>query len=201
MSKIYIRRGILLLAGALALGGTILAMRREKALKRPAPVSTTEQPAASSGDGGSAVIRFVKNPEMAPPFEARDISGKVVSRSGWGGKVVLLNFWATWCPPCVDEAPALIELQRRIAPQGGTILGVSLDDDQNAYESFLKTYGIDFPTYRDPSKRIALDYGTTMYPETYVIDRTGHLDRKIVGPQDWTSPTMLAYLDSVLSKN
>ena len=101
----------------------------------------------------------------------------------------------------MDEAPALIELQRRIAPQGGTILGVSLDDDQNAYESFLKTYGIDFPTYRDPSKRIALDYGTTMYPETYVIDRTGHLDRKIVGPQDWTSPAMLSYLDSVLSKN
>ena len=129
------------------------------------------------------------------------LDGKPARLSDLRGKVVLLNFWATWCPPCVDEAPALIELQRRIAPQGGTILGVSLDDDQNAYESFLKTYGIDFPTYRDPSKRIALDYGTTMYPETYVIDRTGHLDRKIVGPQDWTSPTMLAYLDSVLRKN
>jgi thiol-disulfide isomerase/thioredoxin len=129
------------------------------------------------------------------------LDGKPARLSDLRGKVVLLNFWATWCPPCVDEAPALIALQRRIAPQGGTILGVNLDDDQNAYESFLKTYGIDFPTYRDPSKHIALDYGTTMYPETYVIDRTGHLDRKIVGPQDWTSRAMLSYLDSVLSKN
>ncbi len=129
------------------------------------------------------------------------LDGKPARLSDLRGKVVLLNFWATWCPPCVDEAPALIALQRRIAPQGGTILGVNLDDDQNAYESFLKTYGIDFPTYRDPSKHIALDYGTTMYPETYVIDRTGHLGRKIVGPQDWTSRAMLSYLDSVLSKN
>jgi cytochrome c biogenesis protein CcmG/thiol:disulfide interchange protein DsbE len=114
------------------------------------------------------------------------------------GKVVVLNFWATWCPPCVEETPSLIQLQKSIAPLGGTILGVSLDDDQNAYAEFLKSYHIDFPTYRDPTKKSALDYGTTMYPETYIIDRNGRIDRKIIGPQDWQSAEMSAYLNSVL---
>jgi cytochrome c biogenesis protein CcmG/thiol:disulfide interchange protein DsbE len=126
------------------------------------------------------------------------IDGRSQTLADFRGKVVVLNFWATWCPPCVDETPSLIQLQKRIAPLGGTILGVSLDDDQNAYAEFLKTYQIDFPTYRDPTKKSALSYGTTMYPETYIIDRNGRIDRKIIGPQDWTGTAMMAYLDSIL---
>ena len=126
------------------------------------------------------------------------LDGKPTDLSDLRGKVVVLNFWATWCPPCVDETPSLIQLQKSIAPLGGTVLGISLDDDQAAYRNFLKTYKIDFPTYRDPSKKSALDYGTTMYPETYIINREGRIDRKIIGPQDWTSPRMMAYMDSIL---
>ncbi|MGH9639703.1 MAG: TlpA family protein disulfide reductase, partial [Bryobacteraceae bacterium] len=73
-----------------------------------------------------------------------------------------------------------------------------VDEDPAAYGQYLKTYNVDFPTYRDPSKQIPLSYGTTMYPETYVIDRDGKIDSKIIGPQDWTSPAMMAYLDSLL---
>jgi cytochrome c biogenesis protein CcmG/thiol:disulfide interchange protein DsbE len=129
------------------------------------------------------------------------LNGKPTRLSELRGKVVLVNFWATWCPPCVDEAPSLNALQRRIAPLGGTVVGVSVDEDQSAYEEFLKTYGISFPTYRDPAKgQLAKDYGTTMYPETYVIGRNGRFDRKIVGPQDWTSPELTAYLDTLLQE-
>ncbi len=124
-----------------------------------------------------------------------------MSLSSLRGKVVLLNFWATWCPPCVEEAPSLNALQKRIAPLGGTVLGISIDDDPNAYANFLKTYHIDFPTYRDPSQKIPLSYGSTMWPETYVIDRDGKIDSKIIGPQDWTSPAMMAYLEAVLRQN
>jgi thiol-disulfide isomerase/thioredoxin len=126
------------------------------------------------------------------------IDGKPQTLADLRGKVVVLNFWATWCPPCVEETPSLIQLQKHIAARGGTILGVSLDDDASAYAGFLKTYHVDFPTYRDPTKKSALDYGTTMYPETYIIDRNGRIDRKIIGPQDWTGPEMMAYMDSVL---
>jgi thiol-disulfide isomerase/thioredoxin len=134
---------------------------------------------------------------------ALTLDGKATRLSDLRGKVVLLNFWASWCPPCRDEAPALNQLQRRIAASGGMVLGVNagVDDSQAGYEDFLRTYNIDFPTYLDPSKRIALSYGTTVYPETYVINRKGRIDRKIIGPQDWTSPTMMAYLDSVLKEN
>ena len=127
------------------------------------------------------------------------IDGKSTRLSDLKGKVVLLNFWATWCPPCVDEAPSLNALQKRIAPLGGTVLGVSVDDDQQAYQEFVKHYELSFPTFRDTTKQIPLMYGTTMYPDTYVIDRNGKLDRKIVGPQDWSSSEMTQYLDKLLS--
>ena len=126
------------------------------------------------------------------------LEGKPAHLSDLRGKVVVLNFWATWCPPCVDEAPSLNALQQQIAPLGGTVLGVSVDDDASAYGNFLEQYKIAFPTDRDASAQIARSYGTTMFPETYIIDRQGRLDRKIVGPQDWTSQRMTAYFTSLL---
>lgn len=131
---------------------------------------------------------------------ALTLKGQPAHLSNLRGRVVLLNFWASWCPPCVEETPALNELQKRIQPLGGTILGVSVDDDQSAYEKFLRNYNVDFPTFLDPAKEIPLSYGTTMYPDTYIIDRDGRIERKIVGPQDWTSPAMLSYLDSLLAR-
>jgi len=137
----------------------------------------------------------------APDFPLT-LAGKPAKLSDLRGKVVLLNFWASWCDPCKEEAPSLNLLQRRIEPLGGTILGVNvgIDDPQDTYERFLIDYKIDFPTYRDATQKLAASYGTTAFPETYVIDRKGRLDRKIIGPQDWTSPEMMAYLDSLLNE-
>lgn len=134
------------------------------------------------------------------------LDGKNSTLADLRGKVVVLNFWASWCPPCVEETPSLNQLQQRIAPQGGTVLGISADTDPGAYEQFLKDHGVIFPTYRDPVEQrnlsqIGLDYGTSMYPETYIIDRRGRIARKIIGEQNWTSPPMIAYLDSVLATN
>lgn len=129
------------------------------------------------------------------------MNGKEMALSDLRGKVVVLNFWATWCPPCVDETPSLVALQREIAPRGGTILGISVDDNPQAYAQFVQNRGLDFPTYRDPSKKIAEQYGTYMYPETYIIDRHGRIARKIVGGQDWTSAQMIAYFNSLLATN
>lgn len=142
---------------------------------------------------------------MAKSFSFQ-VDGKSSSLADLRGKVVVLNFWASWCPPCVDETPSLNQLQQRIAPRGGTVLGISADTDPSAYEQFLKDHGVIFPTYRDPVEQgklsqIGLNYGTSMYPETYIIDRHGRIARKIVGEQDWTSPQMIAYLDSVLAAN
>ncbi|MBZ5698970.1 MAG: TlpA family protein disulfide reductase [Acidobacteriia bacterium] len=181
MSKIYIRRGMLLLAGALALVGTVLAVRREKALKRSTPVAATEQPAASSGDGGSAVIRFVKNPEMAPPFEARDISGKVVSGAGWGGKVVLLNFWATWCPPCREEIPELITLQKQYKDRL-EVIGLSEDDDApEKVLKFAQQEGINYPIVMATPQLIGAYGGVPALPTSFLIDTQGRVVLKHSG--------------------
>jgi cytochrome c biogenesis protein CcmG, thiol:disulfide interchange protein DsbE len=128
------------------------------------------------------------------------MDGKAQQLNDLRGKVVVLNFWASWCPPCAEETPALNHLEDHIRSKGGMVLAVSVDDDPAAYRKFLDEYKVDFPTWRDPSRKVPVAYGTTMFPETYVIGRNGRILRKIIGPQDWDSPQMLAYFDSVLAQ-
>ena len=134
-----------------------------------------------------------------------EVSGKPGRLSDYKGKIVVLNFWATWCPPCVEETPGLNRLQKHIASRNGVILGVAADEDPAAYEKFLRDQGVTFPTYRDPATKdnhspIAQTYGTSMYPETYIIDRNGKIARKFIGFQQWDSPEMLAYFDAILGQ-
>ena len=130
------------------------------------------------------------------------MDGKQMHLSDLRGRLVVLNFWASWCKPCVDEAPSLNALHQRISAMGGLVLGIDpgVNEDQSSYESFLKDQQIAFPTYLDPTRQIAVSYGTVMYPESYIIDPDGKIDRKIIGPQDWTSPEMVSYLASLAPK-
>ncbi len=135
-----------------------------------------------------------------------ELAGKPTHLSDLRGKVVILNFWASWCPPCVEEAPSLNRLQQHIASRNAVILGVAADEDPTAYEKFLSEQAIVFPTYRDPATKdqrspIAVSYGTAMIPETYVIDRHGKIARKFIGFQQWDSPDMLAYFDTLLGQS
>jgi cytochrome c biogenesis protein CcmG/thiol:disulfide interchange protein DsbE len=128
----------------------------------------------------------------APEFSVQD-SGRTVALKDLRGKVVVLNFWATWCPPCVDELPSLVAMQRQMKDQV-TVFAVSMDDDEEAYRQFLVEHKVDLLTVRDSSRQSALLYGTVKYPETYIIDPEGIVRRKYVGPVDWTQPAVLQYL-------
>ena len=129
------------------------------------------------------------------------LDGKPAHLSDFRGKVVLLNFWASWCQPCVEEIGSLNGLQEKIAARGGTILGVSIDEDEGAYEKFLRDHHVPFPNFRDPSKKIATDFGTVMWPETYIIGTDGRIARKIIGPQKWDDAELSGYIESLLPGN
>ena len=128
----------------------------------------------------------------AKEFSVTD-SDHTVSLNQYRGQVVLVNFWATWCPPCVEELPSLMTLQERMNGRV-VVVGVSIDVDGDAYHRFLKLHGINFVTVRDPDQKVAGMYGTSGWPETYIIDRQGVLRRKFVGPVDWNAPDVVAFL-------
>jgi cytochrome c biogenesis protein CcmG, thiol:disulfide interchange protein DsbE len=91
------------------------------------------------------------------------------------GKVVVLNFWASWCPPCQDEAPVLERAQRKLASTGGTVLGVTYKDDAGASRDFMRQHKLSYPSLRDDRLDLAPKYGTTKLPETFVLDRRGRV--------------------------
>lgn len=129
---------------------------------------------------------------------ALTLNGQSAHLSDFRGKVVVLNFWASWCPPCLAEIGSLNALQNKIASHGGTILGISQDEDPVAYQKFLTDHNVPFPTFRDPSKKIQDIYGTQLIPETYIIGTDGRIERKISGGQDWDSPEIVSYIESLL---
>lgn len=131
----------------------------------------------------------------APLFTVQDADRKV-SLTDHRGKVVVLNFWATWCPPCVEEMPSLIAMQARMKDKV-TVLAVSTDEDKAAYDKFLIDHKVALLTVRDPSLDSAHLYGTIKYPETYVIDANGILRRKFIGPVEWTKPEIMDYLSKL----
>ena len=122
----------------------------------------------------------------APDFTAQDSQNKV-TLSQFRGQVVVLNFWATWCPPCVEELPSLVDMQRRMKDKGVTVVAVSVDVDGNAYQQFVKSHNVNLLTVRDPDQKSNALYGTSKFPETYMIDRNGVIRRKFIGAVDWTA--------------
>jgi len=129
----------------------------------------------------------------APDFTVQD-SDRKVSLDEFRGKVVVLNFWATWCPPCIEEMPSLVEMQQRMKAKGVEVFAVSVDADQGAYQDFLRAHKVNLLTVRDPDQKSNNLYGTFKFPETYIIDRQGVLRRKFIGAVDWGTPEILDYL-------
>ena len=132
----------------------------------------------------------------APDFTVQDSESKV-TLSELRGKIVVLNFWASYCPPCVEETPSLVSLQRRLKDKGVTVVGISWDEDSEAYHHFLKDHNIDFLTVRDAEQKSSRLYGTLKIPETYIIDRKGIVRRKFVSAVDWSQPEILDFLNKL----
>jgi thiol-disulfide isomerase/thioredoxin len=140
--------------------------------------------------------RIVNAGDNAPGFIIKADNGRTVTLPNFGGKILVLNFWATWCPPCVQEMPSLSRFAAEYANKGVVVLGVSVDKDVRAYDTFLQRFQPVFLTARD--SQLHADYGTFMYPETYIIDGQGKVLKKIAEPADWMAPEVTQYINSLL---
>ena len=140
----------------------------------------------------------VNGGDIAPEFSLTTEDGKTLTRSNFGGKVLVLNFWASWCAPCREETPSMERFHRRLKDQGVVLLGVSVDKNPEKYKDFLKRYGVTFPTFHDPAATISDSYSTYRYPETYIINREGRVLEKIVGRKDWTDENFIKSIQALL---
>ena len=139
--------------------------------------------------------------QPAPDFQLKDLEGKNVRLSSLRGKVVLLNFWATWCPPCVEELPSIIALQKADLGSNFQLLTVSVDEELAKVKPLLARYGaagLSLPVLLDPSKKVATSFGTSKFPETYLIDKQGVIRYRFINKRHWTNSEALQCIRSLI---
>jgi len=162
--------------------------------KRIAVVSISAMLALGCGMGCDRGQHPEKIGKPAPTFVISD-GVQAIDMGKLRGKIVVLNLWATFCGPCVEELPSLLALQQKM-PQLA-VVAVSTDQDDAIYRKFLIKHHVNVLTVRDADQRVNAMYGTVLIPETYIIDRQGVVRRKFIGAQDWTSPEITDFLSKL----
>jgi len=147
---------------------------------------------------GTLEPKVIESGDTAPAFTITADQGPTVGRAKFGGKLLVLNFWATWCPPCIEEWPSLNQFAARYRDKGVVVLAVSIDQNEKRYRDFVKRGNPAFLTARDPEANISSSYGTFLVPETYIINQEGKVVYKIAQAQNWADPAFLNYLQTLL---
>jgi peroxiredoxin len=135
--------------------------------------------------------------DSAPDFTVAAVPSGTLESKKYDQEVIVLNFWATWCQPCVEEAPSLEKFAERVRPQGVVVLGVSVDEDRQALAGFVDQYRITYPIGVDPERALAARFGTFQFPETYILDRHGRVAEKVVGAINWDDPRILNFVQNL----
>ena len=144
----------------------------------------------------SASPQLVEGQEF-PPFMLNYVLGENVAKPAFKGKVLILNIWATWCPPCRKEMPSLQRLSQTLDPKRFTVIGLSTDEDALLASEFLAQGGVTFSNFFDQNGKMVKRLGLKVYPETFLIAPDGTLARRVTGLQDWSSPEMLVLLEEI----
>jgi peroxiredoxin len=134
----------------------------------------------------------------APEFSLPRLGGGELALRALRGKVVLLNFWATWCAPCEQEMPAMQRLYARLAPRGFELVAISQDDGAAAVDRFRERLALAFPIALDPSHAVSRRYQSYRYPESFLVDREGVLVARYIGERDWDAPEYVGRIERLL---
>lgn len=135
---------------------------------------------------------------LAPPIELLTPEGAPFSLQQLRGKVVLVNFWATWCEPCITEMPSLQRLRDQLGANGFEVLAVNYQEGPARIDTFIKKMNLTLPVVRDTDGSVARKWGARVFPASYVVDRNGNIRHAISGDADWTSPKMVSTIRSLL---
>lgn len=153
------------------------------------------------GQNSGQRTRIVREGDPAPEFRLSSLDGKAVDLSSLRGKVVMVHFWATWCPPCVEELPTLERLYRTHFGKDLEILAVSVDEGgAGAVVPFMQKNRFALPILLNPDQSVSRSYGTFKFPETYLVDREGVVRKKVIGAVDWMSPTAQEIIQALLAR-
>lgn len=136
--------------------------------------------------------------QQAPDFTIKDENGKQVKLSDFRGKLVFLNFWATWCAPCIEEMPEMDTLNQKFKDRKFQMMAVSVDNNWEVVKDFYNKHNLEIPTYLDPGQQIRNSYKVRGYPETFILDRNGSVLKYIIGPQRWSDPKMMATIEALI---
>jgi len=136
---------------------------------------------------------------ISPNFELPSLHGSTVKLSDYRGRVVFINFWATWCATCEVEMPSMQKLYDRFKGRGFEMLTISVDKDPEKIQPFLDKYGLNFPVLLDPEENVAKKlYKTTGVPETFIVDQNGIIRHKAVGPRDWATDEIMQAFEMLI---
>ncbi len=142
------------------------------------------------------VVAHEEEGKPFPVLTLTGLDGGSLSTRAFRGKVLVLNVWASWCPPCRKEMPSLERLSKMLDPKRFAVIGLSVDEDRHLVREFLMQNGITFPNYLDPGLKIVKQtLGIKAYPETFIVAPGGELIRRVMGEQAWDSPGMLQVLE------
>ncbi len=153
---------------------------------------------------GLAIHKEINGPgptlqgSVAPDFELKNFAGETVRLSDFEGKLVFLNFWATWCGPCIEELPAMMKMNDAFEGRPFEMLGISVDTSWDVVQRYLNEHGFELDTVLDPGQSVKLDYRVTGFPETFLIDGNGVVLKKYIGPWPWDDARMIAEVDRFL---
>lgn len=132
--------------------------------------------------------------DRAPDFSVPAVPSGSLDLKPYRGQVVVLNLWATWCPPCVEETPSLEQFAEKMRDHGVVVVGISVDENRAALEDFIRKYHLSYPIGRDPDRSLSARYGTFLFPETYILDRRGMLAEKVIGAIDWDDSRIQSFV-------
>lgn len=171
----------------------------EKSRQRPLPTYAEMMRSQAASQPGQKPPSGMEG-KVAPDFSLPTLAGSTLTLADYRGKVVFLNFWATWCAPCEEEMPSMQKLHEHFKDRDFVILSISIDEGKNAVGPFMERLGLTFPVAFDPASEVAGLYGLTGVPETFLIGPTGVIMHHLIGPGDWYNSGIISAFESLLAR-